>query len=102
LQDRAGQLTTHIPKYAGAVRRYEASVPSDATVAIYGDYMFEYVFFGPRMTRRLVPLGDGRQPMRPIPDGTQFLVFSSKMLAPTEADVLLGHDWFLRRLLPSA
>jgi len=102
LQDRAGQMTSDIPKYAEAVRRYEAIVPVDATVAIYGDYMFEYVFFGARMTRRLVPLGDGRQPMRPIPDGTQFLVFSSKTLTPTEADVLLGQDWFLRRLLPSA
>ena len=54
------------------------------------------------MTRRIVPLGDGRQPMRAIPDGTQFLVFSSKTLTPTEGDVLLGQDWFLRRLLPSA
>jgi hypothetical protein len=102
LQDRAGQMTSDIPKYAEAVRRYEAIVPQDATVAIYGDYMFEYVFFGARMTRRLVPLGDGRQPMRVIPDGTQFLVFSSKTLPPTESDVLLGQDWFLRRLLPSA
>jgi hypothetical protein len=95
-------MTSDIPKYAEAVRRYEAIVPLDATVAIYGDYMFEYVFFGARMTRRIVPLGDGRQPMRAIPDGTQFLVFSSKTLTPTEADVLLGQDWFLRRLLPSA
>jgi hypothetical protein len=102
LQDRAGQMTSDIPKYADAVRRYEAIVPADATVAIYGDYMFEYVFFGARMTRRIVPLGDGRQPMRAIPDGTQFLVFSSKTLTPTETDVLLGQDWFLRRLLPSA
>jgi len=102
LQDRAGQMTSDIPKYAEAVRRYEAIVPVDATVAIYGDYMFEYVFFGARMTRRIVPLGDGRQPMRAIPYGTQFLVFSSKTLPPTEADVLLGQDWFLRRLLPSA
>jgi hypothetical protein len=78
-------MTSDIPKYAEAVRRYEAIVPLDATVAIYGDYMFEYVFFGARMTRRLVPLGDGRQPMRAIPDGTQFLVFSSKTLPPTEA-----------------
>jgi hypothetical protein len=102
LQDRPGQLTSDIPKYADAVRRYEAIVPLDATVAIYGDYMFEYVFFGARMTRRLVPLGDGRQPMRAIPDGTQFLVFSSRTLTPTEGDVPLGQDWFLRRLLPSA
>jgi hypothetical protein len=102
LQDRAGQMTSDIPKYAEAVRRYEAIVPLDATVAIYGDYMFEYVFFGARMTRRLVPLGDGRQPMRAIPDGTQFLVFSSKTLTPAEDDVLLGQDWFLRRLLPRA
>lgn len=102
LQDRAGQMTSDIPRYAEAVRRYEAIVPVDATVAIYGDYMFEYVFFGQRMTRRIVPLGDGRQPMRAIPDGTQFLVFSSKALPPTETDVRLGQDWVLRRLLPSA
>jgi hypothetical protein len=102
LQDRAGQMTSDIPKYAEAVRRYETIVPADATVAIYGDYMLEYVFFGARMTRRIVPLGDGRQPMRAIPDGTQFLLFSSKTLPPSEADVQLGQDWFLRRLLPSA
>ena len=73
-------------------------MPSDATVAIYGDYMFEYVFFGPRMTRRLVPLGDGRAPMRPIPDAVDILVFSSRSTAPVETDEHLGQDWYLRRV----
>ena len=95
-QDRAGQLTTHIPRYAEPVRRFEALVPADATVAIYGDYMFEYVFFGPRMTRRLVPLGDGRAPMRPLPPAVEYLVFSNKTLAPLPTDAHLGADWYLR------
>jgi hypothetical protein len=98
LADRAGQMTSYIPRYAEAVRRFEAAVPSDATVAIYGDYMFEYVFFGPRMTRRLVPLGDGRTPMRPLPEAADFLVFSSKSMGPAETDEHLGQDWYLRRV----
>lgn len=102
LEDRAGQLTGDIPRYAEPVRRFEVAVPAEAVVAIYGDYMFEYVFFGPRLTRRLVPLGDGRGPMRPIPDGVEFLVFSSKSLEPTAADEHLGEDWYLRRLRPAA
>lgn len=97
-QDRAAQLTAHIPRYAEPVRRFDAMVPRDATVAIYGDYMFEYVFFGPRMTRRLVPLGDGRAPMRPVPPGVEYLVFSDKTLAPLPSDAHLGADWYLRRL----
>ena len=97
-QDRPAQLTAHIPRYADAVRRYEATVPRDATVAIYGDYMFEYVFFGERLTRRLVPLGDGTRPMRPIPPGVDYLVFSSKARPPGSTDELLGADWYLRRV----
>jgi hypothetical protein len=96
LQDRAAQLTAHIPRYAEPVRRFDALVPRDATVAIYGDYMFEYVFFGPRMTRRLIPLGDGRAPMRPLPPEADYLVFSNKTLAPLPADAHLGADWYLR------
>ena len=95
-RDRAGQLTAHIPRYAEPVRRFESLVPSDAVVAIYGDYMFEYVFFGPRMTRRLVPLGDGRAPMRPLPPDAAYLVFSNKSLAPLPTDAHLGADWYLR------
>jgi hypothetical protein len=95
-QDRAAQMTCDIPRYAEPVRQYEELVPRDATVAIYGDYMFEYVFFGERMTRRLVPLGDGREPMRPIPEGVEFLVFSSKTLAPEPDDTHLGEEWYLR------
>lgn len=95
-QDRAAQLTAHIPRYAEPVRRFDALVPRDATVAIYGDYMFEYVFFGPRMTRRMLPLGDGRAPMRPVPPDADYLVFSNKTLAPLASDVHLGADWYLR------
>ncbi len=97
-QDRPAQLTAHIPRYAAAVRRYEALVPREATVAIYGDYMFEYVFFGERMSRRIVPLGDGTRPMRPVPPGVDYLVFSSKAQPPASTDERLGADWYLRRI----
>jgi hypothetical protein len=96
--DRAAQLTSHIPRYAPALRAFEAIVPPDATGAIYGDNMFEYVFFGREMRRRRTPLGAGDAPMRPPPPGTEFLVFASEALAPADGDLHLGENWYLRRL----
>jgi len=97
-RDRAAQLTRQRPVYAEAVRHYEELVPSDAIVAdMLPPDAFEYVLWGPRLERTILPVGN-RSPMDPTFSRAQFLVFSPDRLPPVAGDVLLGADWWLRRL----
>jgi hypothetical protein len=96
--DRAAQLTRNRPELAEAVRLYNARVPETAVVAsLLTPDSFEYVLYGPRLRRRVLPVGD-RDPAWAHAQGAAFLVFSDRRLTPKTGDVNLGADWWLRTL----
>lgn len=100
-QDRAAQLTRYRPELTEAVRRYDAQVPDTAIVgSLLAPDSFEYALFGPRLHRRIIPVGD-RDPEWARSQGAAFLVFSDRRLTPSGRDVHLGADWWLRTLTVS-
>ena len=96
--DRPRQLARNLPRFAPVAREFEARVPPDARVAdLLGPDSFEYVLFGSRLQRRVMPiLPDDVD--RLDRDRADVLVFSSSRLAVRAGDVPLGADWWLRQI----
>jgi hypothetical protein len=91
--DRADQLARNRREYAPAIRAFEAAVPSNATVALaLPPDSFEYPFFGPRLQRIVVPVGQDN-PVEAAPG--HVLAFSDRRKTPRQGDVHLGADWWL-------
>ena len=86
------QLTSRNSPLADIFRKYEAAVPTNATVAVAFDQDdFEYPLFGRGLTRKVYPVSEHLdQPA--WQGGAQFLVFNAKIVTPQPGDVFLGQD----------
>lgn len=97
-RDRSAQLARNWAALADVFRELDRLVPLSATVAVcLPPDSFEYPIFGPRLQRRVVPVG-GRALTDPAVAAADYLVFSEALETPRAGDVRLGEDWWLRRV----
>jgi len=92
-QDRVRQMTIGRPDTYQPYKRFDELVSDTATVAlatINDDY--EYPLYGPRLSRRLIPINPFEQGLQPIPANAGYLFFDKSVLAPQPGDVRLGTD----------
>jgi len=105
-QSRIEQLAANRPKYAHALKHFDTLVPEDATVAVCVEpNSHEYPLFGPRLTRRLIPLNSFRGGVKPIPADADYLLYDHRRVRVSpffdRSDLRLGKDWYLRELSAS-
>jgi hypothetical protein len=96
--DRLGQMAGQ--SAAGpALRRFQELVPGAATVALaLRPNEFEYVLFGPGLTRRLQPVSY-TLPHLAVPADCDYLLYDRRLgIAAQAGDADLGYAWSLRRL----
>jgi len=96
------------PFFVEPFRLFEELVPSDAVVAVYlGPNITEFPLFGPRLTRRIVPVFDFATGAQPIPEEAEWLLHFQHWWYQGEGsfcpyaektDIALGAGWFLRPL----
>jgi len=97
--DRIGQMMTNRSSYEAAVRRFDAVVPANATVALLLEPdSFEYPLFGRGLTRRLIPINSFRSGRQPVPREVEYLLFGSALEPARSGDIHLGGDWYVRAL----
>ena len=98
-RDRLSQMTARHPAYRQAIQTFDTITPADATVAVLlpGD-SYEFPLFGEGLTRYLLPAVSEWHERRTLPQGAQYLLFSTQILAPDETDIHLGSDWYMRTL----
>ncbi len=102
-QSRNEQLFANRPKYAQAFESFERLVPEDAAVAVCLEpNSHEYPLFGPRLTRRIIPLNSFRGRIKPIPAEADYLLYDHRRVRVNpfhhRSDLRLGKDWYLRKL----
>ena len=74
-------------------KRFDELVPDTAIVAlgtINDDY--EYPLYGPKLTRRLIPINPFERGVQPIPNEAQYLFFAKSVIKPQPGDIRLGTD----------
>ncbi len=105
-RDRIGQLTgSYGGKYYEAIKAFDSLVPSSATVAVclsgglVGSDFQEYPLFGRHLTRTLIPINSFEKGLQPIPATADYLLYAQGTFPNAcPDDILLGDDWYLRRL----
>lgn len=99
-RDRLRQLTHDLPKLYPALREYEQLVPSGATVAAaMRPDSAEYLLFGERLTRQIIPINSFLRGPQPLPPEAQFLIYTRGYPGARTTDIHLGADWYLRELV---
>ena len=73
---RTEQLSREMPDLAPAWLKYESCVPEGAVVATDTTFGCEYLFFGDRLSRRIIPLRSFTGERRPVPAEAQYLLYS--------------------------
>ena len=97
--DRLDQLLARRPELLPDMRSFEQRVDEESTVAVaFREDSFEYPLFGPRLSRRLVPVNPWDRGLQPIPPEVDVLVFMPQVVKPRPGDEQLGPHWWLRRL----
>jgi hypothetical protein len=98
--ERMEQLTRNSPGFYKRLKRFEQLVPRNATVAVFlSEDRFEYPLFGEDLTRTIIPINSFDRGLRPIPANAEYLLYGKGFPCADTADVHLGADWYLRRLL---
>jgi 4-amino-4-deoxy-L-arabinose transferase-like glycosyltransferase len=93
--NRLEQLTVRRPFMYDIVANFERLVPASASVGlVLGDNEGEYLFFGEKLTRKIVPLRNRRT----VPPDVQYVVFQGHLLPALPGEVGLGRGWYLRKL----
>ena len=91
--DRVSALTINRPDITPAYQNFEKLVPKNAVVAlgtINDD--FEYPLWGPKFSRKLIPLNPFEQGIQAIPNNADYLFFSKRVFQPQAGDIRLGTD----------
>lgn len=99
--DRIGQLTSRHPEsYALPLRIYEHMIPSGSVVAVsLPEDSPEYLFFGERLNRRLIPINSFDSGMNVVLNGAQYLIYAAKTgVIMQVGDVDIGSGLYLRKL----
>lgn len=102
--DRIPMMTFARPDITQAYLKFDELVPDSATVAlgtINDD--FEYPLYGKHLTRRLIPIRPFEQPLRPIPPGTDYLMYAKSdtidLFKPLPTDIRLGTDTTMKGMI---
>jgi hypothetical protein len=102
-RDRLRQLTHDLPKLYPALQKYEQLVPPGATVAAATrPDSAEYLLFGERLSRRIIPVNSFLRGPQPLPPEADFLVYTRGFPGALATDTHLGADWYLRKLSPQS
>jgi hypothetical protein len=91
--NRIRQMTMGRPDIYQPYQRVDELVPDTATIAlgtINDDY--EYPLYGPRLSRRLIPINPFEQGLQPIPKDADYLFFAKTVIRPQPGDLRLGTD----------
>lgn len=91
--DRIKMMTIGRPDVYVPYKRFDELVPDTATVAlgtINDDY--EYPLYGPKLTRRLIPINPFERGVQPIPKEAHYLFFAKSVIKPQPGDIRLGTD----------
>lgn len=104
MRDRYEQLTRELGGIVSAepYRRFDAIVPESATVAQWVSLPpLEYMYFGPKLKRRIIPLTFWEDGVVRVPYNADYAVFHSRLLGIRKNDIPLGNEQVLRRLYPA-
>jgi len=88
--NRIEALTISRPDITKSYLNFEKIVPKNAKVALgtlNDDY--EYPLWGNEFTRKLTPINPFEKGIQAIPEGTDYLFFSSEVIKPQKGDILL-------------
>jgi hypothetical protein len=104
--DRLSQVLRDSPVFDKAIRNFERLVPPTATVAAaINPYSMEYLLFGPRLTRKIIPLNSFHRALQPVPPEADYLLWADdfdEIYNRGAGDTHLGKDWWLRNLRAAA
>ncbi len=90
---RIEQQTLFRPDITAAYENFNRLVPPNATVALADiNDDFEYPLFGPKLTRKLIPINPFERGLQPIPTEADYLFFDASVLKPQPGDIRLGTD----------
>jgi 4-amino-4-deoxy-L-arabinose transferase-like glycosyltransferase len=99
IASRMAQLTRERPFLFEGFFKFDLSIPEDAVIAVdVGNYAMEYLFFGEKLTRKLIPVRtfdrSGHPQWVPIPSGADFLILAddSRNYLPTDIPLYDWHD----------
>ncbi len=102
--ERIAMMTFARPDITKAYQTFDRLVPDSASVAlgtINDD--FEYPLYGKHLTRRLIPIRPFEQPLRPIPAGTDYLMYAKSdtiaLFRPLPTDIRLGTDTTMKGMI---
>lgn len=90
---RIEQQTLFRPDITAAYEKFNQLVPQNATVALADiNDDFEYPLFGPKLTRKLIPINPFERGLQPIPKEADYLFFAASVIKPQPGDIRLGTD----------
>ena len=90
---RIEQMTLFRPDIRPAYERFDQLVSPTATVALADiNDDFEYPLFGPKLTRKLIPINPFERGLQPIPPTADYLFFDASVIKPQPGDIRLGTD----------
>ena len=102
--ERIPMMTFARPDITQAYLKFDELVPDSATVAlgtINDD--FEYPLYGKHLSRRLIPIRPFELPLRPIPPGTDYLMYAKSdtidLFKPLPTDIRLGTDTTMKGMI---
>ena len=101
--DRYQQMAVGRPDIYVPYKRFNELVPDTATVAlgtINDDY--EYPLFGPKLSRKLLPINPFERGVQPIPPNAQYLFFDKSVIRPKPGDLRLGTDTTMKDIIVKA
>jgi 4-amino-4-deoxy-L-arabinose transferase-like glycosyltransferase len=82
-------------------RKLEELVPQTATLTQWVvSPPYEYMYFGPELLRRVIPLTFWEDGIIHIPYNADYMVYDSTNMDPRLCDIHLGNNQMLRKLLP--
>ncbi len=100
--DRLTQVLRDAPIFEEAIRNYERLVPPDSSVAAaVNPNSLEYLLFGRRLAREIIPINSFHRGTQPVPPEADFLLWADdfdQIFNRADGDIHLGKDWWLRRL----
>lgn|GEM_PF-5513291 len=96
---RIAQVLRDRPYLVPVFETFENAVPDNAILAAKLSFAQpEYLLFGPRFTRTVIPTWDFQRGELALPPGAGWLLFNGEREAPRPSDHALGEDYYLRPL----
>ncbi len=98
-ESRMMQLTSNQKEYYETLSNFDRLVPKNASVAVFlKEDSYEYPLFGEHLTRTILPINSFFNHLQPIPSNAQYLLYNEDYPCPSNNDIDLGNNWYLRTL----